>query len=77
MNPLNVKNKQDRLNKVYDSDGEPVIFCYMEDIEDTQYFYEYSLPDVFTPDAGFFSLVMKVMNLLRKEGTSQILNLVT
>ena len=24
----------------------------MEDIEDTQDFYEYALPDVFTPDAG-------------------------
>ena len=24
----------------------------MGDIEDTQYFYEYALPDVFTPVAG-------------------------
>ena len=24
----------------------------MEDIEDNQDFYEYALPDVFTPDAG-------------------------
>ena len=44
----------------------------MEDIEDTQYFYEYALPDVSTPDAGFFSLIRKVMNLLRKEGEGQI-----
>ena len=28
----------------------------MEDLEDTQYFNEYALPDIFTPDAGnFFS----------------------
>ena len=26
----------------------------MEDLEDTQYFYEYALPDIFTPDAGKF-----------------------
>ena len=26
----------------------------MEDLEDTQYFYEYALPDVFTPDVGNF-----------------------
>ena len=24
----------------------------MEDYEDTQYYYEYALPDFFTPDAG-------------------------
>ena len=24
----------------------------MEYLEDTQYFYEYALPDIFTPDAG-------------------------
>ena len=45
----------------------------MEDLEDTQYFDEYTLPDVFPSDAGKFSLIMKVMNLLRKEGTSQIM----
>ena len=49
----------------------------MEDLEDIQDFYEYALPDVFNPDAGKFYMVMKVMNLLREEGTSQILNLVT
>ena len=27
-------------------------FCDMEYLEDTQYFYEYALPDVFNPDAG-------------------------
>ena len=48
----------------------------MEDLEDTQYFYEYALPDVFTPDAGKFSMVVKVMNLFREEGISQILRLV-
>ena len=49
----------------------------MEDLEDNQYFYEYALPDVFTPDAVRFSLVMKVMNLFLEEGTSQIINPVT
>ena len=49
----------------------------MEDLEDTQYFYEYSLPDVLNPDSGNLSKVMKVMNMLREEGTSEILNLVT
>ena len=44
--------KENRFNKVYDSDGEPGPFCYMEDLEDTQYFYEYNLPDVFPPDSG-------------------------
>ena len=29
-------------------------FCDMEDLEDTQDFYEYAIPDVFTPDAGKF-----------------------
>ena len=37
-----------RFNKVYDSYGEPVPFCDMEDIEDTQYFDEYTLPDFFS-----------------------------
>ena len=49
----------------------------MEDLEDTQYFYEYDLPDLFTPVYGKFSMVMKVMNLFWEEGTSQILILVT
>ena len=49
----------------------------MEDLEDTQYFYVYALPDVFTPDSGKIYMVMKLMNMLREEGTSQILNLAT
>ena len=49
----------------------------MEDLEDTQDFYEYALPDVFTPDAETFSMVMKVMNLLQEQCSCQILNLVT
>ena len=49
----------------------------MEYLEDTQDFYEYALPDVFTPDARKFSMVSKVINMLREEVTSQILNLVT
>ena len=40
----------------------------MEDLEDTQYFDEYALPDVFPPDAGKFYLIMNVMNMLQKEG---------
>ena len=52
INLPNLKNKQDTLNKFYDSYGEPGTFCDMEDIEDTQDFYEYSLPDVFNPDSG-------------------------
>ena len=55
----------------------PGPFCDMEDLEDTQAFYEYSLPDVFTPDSINVSMVMEAMNLLREEGTGQILNLVT
>ena len=65
--------KKDFLNKVYNSDGEPGPFCYMEDLEDTQDFDEYALFYVFPPDSGKISLIIKVMNLLRKEGTSQII----
>ena len=65
--------KEHRFNKVYDSDGELGPLCDMEDLEDTQDLDEYNLPDVFPPDAGNFSLIMKVTNLLRKEGTSQIM----
>ena len=32
---------------MYDSDGEPGPFCDMVDLEDTQDFDEYNLPDVF------------------------------
>ena len=49
----------------------------MEDLEVTQYFYEYALPDVFILDAGKFSMVMKVVNLLLEGGASQILSLET
>ena len=34
-------------------------FLDMEDLEDIQDFYEYALPDVFTHDAGKFSMVAK------------------
>ena len=44
----------------------PGPFCDMEDIEDIQDFYEYTIPDIFTPDTGKFSMLMKVMNLLRE-----------
>ena len=44
--------------------------------EDTQYFYEYALPDVLPLMLATLSMVMKVMNMLQEEGTSQILNLV-
>ena len=49
----------------------------MEDLEDTQDIYEYALPDILNPDAGKLSMVMKVMNLLWEEVTSEILNMVT
>ena len=45
----------------------------MEDLEDNQYFDEYDLPDVSSPDAGKKSLIMKVTNLVWKKGTSQII----
>ena len=40
------------FNKVYSSDGEPGPFCDMEDLENTQDFDDYVLPDVSPPDAG-------------------------
>ena len=43
---VNYKRK-DRFNKVYDSEGEPGFFCDMKDLEDTQDFDEYLLPDFF------------------------------
>ena len=46
------KKIEDRFNNVYNSDGEPRPFCDMEDIEDTQYFDEYALPDVSPPNSG-------------------------
>ena len=55
----------------------PGNFCDMEDLEDTQDFYEYDLPNAFTPDAGKCSMVTKVMNLLREEESSKIIKLVT
>ena len=39
--------KDVRLNTFYDSDGEPGPFCDMKYLEDTQYFDEYALPDIF------------------------------
>ena len=45
----------------------------MEYLEDTQDFDEYALFGVSAPDAGKSSLIIKVMNMLRKEGTSQIM----
>ena len=65
-NLRNLRKKEDRLNKVYDSDGEPGPFCDMEDLQGTQDFYEYALNDVLPPDAGKKSLIMKVINMLRK-----------
>ena len=63
---------KDRFNNVYNINGEPGHFYDIEDLEDNEYFDEYALFDVSPPDAGKISLIMKVMNLLRKEGTSQI-----
>ena len=40
----------------------------MEYLEDTQYFGEYTLTDVSSQVMELFSLVMKVINLVRKEG---------
>ena len=37
MNIRPLRKKEDRLNKVYDSDGVPVPLCDMEDLEDIQY----------------------------------------
>ena len=55
------------------SDGESGTFCDMEDLEDTADFDEYNLL-VFPPlMLATFSLIMKVMNLLRKYGTGQIM----
>ena len=50
--PLSFTKKEDRLNKIYDSDGETGPFWDMKYLEDTQDFYEYGLPDIFTPDYG-------------------------
>ena len=52
-----MEEKDDRFNKVYDSNGEPGPFCDMEDIEDTQDFDEYALSDVPPPGAGIFLLL--------------------
>ena len=48
---LNYK-KEDRFNKVYNSDGETGPLCDMKDLEDTQDFYEYALPYASLPDSG-------------------------
>ena len=55
----------------------PGTFFDIEDLEDTQDFFEYALPDIFTPNASKISMVMKLMNFFCEEGASQILNLVT
>ena len=55
----------------------PGPFCDIEDLEDTQFFYEYALPDFFTPDTGTFLMVMKAMNLFWEKATGKIINLVT
>ena len=44
--------KGDRFNKVHDCDEESGPFCDMEDLEDNQDFDEYTLPDIYPPDAG-------------------------
>ena len=44
----------------------------MEYIEDTQGFYEDSLPDFSPLILMKITLISKLMNMLRKEGTSQI-----
>ena len=48
----------------------------MEDLEDTQYIYEYALPDFFTPDAGKNFYSYEGNESVVGEGTSQILSLV-
>ena len=70
---LHKLQKEDGFNKVYDSDGEPGPFCDMEDLEDTQDFDEYNLPNVSPLVLANISLIMKVMDLLRKEGTGLIM----
>ena len=52
--PSQFTKKEDRFNKVYNSDGEPGTFYDMKDIEYTQDFDEYALPYVLPPDAGIF-----------------------
>ena len=49
-----LQKNEDRFNKVYDSYGETGPLCDMEDIEYTQDFDEYALPDAPPPDAGNF-----------------------
>ena len=75
--PSSFTKNEDRLNKFYDIDGEPGPFCDMEDLEDTQYFMSTLYLKFLPLMLENFSMVIKVMNLLREEGTSQILNLVT
>ena len=67
-----VNYKKDRFKKVYESNGELVPFFDMEHLRDTQYCDKYALPDFYVLDSGRNSLMTKVMNLLRKEGTSKI-----
>ena len=76
-NLSNLQKKEDRLDKVYYSDGESGTFCDMEDLKYTQDCFECALPDVLPLILEIVSMVRKVMNLLQEEGTSQINNLVT
>ena len=66
------KRRKGVFNNVFNSDGELGTLCDMEDLED-KYLMSTLYPMVFPSDAGNFSLIMKVMNPLRKEGTSQII----
>ena len=45
----------------------------MEDLEYTQGFDDYAQPGAVPPDSGHFPLILKVTNMLQKEGTSQII----
>ena len=65
--------KEDRFNKFYDSDGDSGPFCDMEDLEDTQDFDKYALPYAPPLMLENVSLIIKVMNMLRKKGKSQIM----
>ena len=49
---VNFKKEEDEFNKVHHSDGEPGPFYDIEDLEDTQYFDEYALTNVFPLDSG-------------------------
>ena len=50
----------------------PGPFCAIRDFEYTQDCLEYAILDVFTFDDRNFSMVMRLINMLQEEGTSQI-----